>query len=161
MPEDLLKFLSPEDWKLISAKLTRLRFERGDEIIAQGSREQFIYLVRQGTAKIDLLVGDRYFEIARVGAGEICGEMSFLEDEGASARVTAEDTLEADVISGVHLYALFSSFPALAARFYQSLAFAISKRLRQRSTQIALLLQDRTIDPGSSVVPRQWEDNSL
>jgi hypothetical protein len=124
MSDNPLKFLNPEDWKLVCANPTHLRFSPGDEIIREGSRDQIIYVLRKGTVRVELLRSGSRIEVARLSPGEIFGEMAFLEETGASAGVTGEDRVEVDAISGVHLYSLFSSFPGLATRFYQSLAFA-------------------------------------
>lgn len=158
MPNNPLKFLNPEDWQLVCANPRHLHFSPGDEIIREGSRDQIIYLLRKGTVRVELSRSGRRIEVARLSPGEIFGEMAFLEENGASASVTAEDRVEVDAIPGVHLYSLFSSFPGLATRFYQSLAFALSQRLRQRTSQVIGFLEDKLPTEKSIVAPRQWEE---
>ncbi len=158
MSDNPLKFLNPEDWQLIRANLTHLSFGPGDEIVREGSRDQIIYVLSKGTVRVEVLSSGSRFEVARLGPGEIFGEIAFLEETGASASVTAEDRVEVDSFSGVHLYSLFSSFPGLATRFYQSLAFALSQRLRQRTSQVIAFLQDKLPADKSIVAPRQWEE---
>ena len=65
--------------------------------------------------------------------GELFGEMSFLEEAGASASVVADDEVEVDVIPGEHVRRLLDSLPGFAARFYHSLAVTLSERLRRTS----------------------------
>ena len=65
-----------------------------------------------------------------IGPGEICGEMSFLEDAPASASVIAEGELDAYHLERSALESLFELFPHLASRFYRSLAMNLSRRLR-------------------------------
>ncbi len=61
-----------------------------------------------------------------IGPGEICGEMSFLEDAVASANVTAHQDVEAYHLDRATLESLFELFPHLASRFYRSLATNLS-----------------------------------
>jgi CRP-like cAMP-binding protein len=63
--------------------------------------------------------------------GEICGEMSFLEDMPASANVVAHEDVEAYHLDRPALESLFELFPHLASRFYRSLATNLSRRLRE------------------------------
>jgi CRP-like cAMP-binding protein len=65
-----------------------------------------------------------------IGPGEICGEMSFLEDLPASANVVAEGEVEAFHLDRPTLQGLFELFPHLGSRFYHSLATNLSRRLR-------------------------------
>jgi CRP-like cAMP-binding protein len=66
-----------------------------------------------------------------VGVGEICGEMSFLDDVPASANVIAQQDVEAFFLDRPTLEKLFELFPHLASRFYRSLATNLSHRLRE------------------------------
>jgi CRP-like cAMP-binding protein len=77
--------------------------------------------------------------VARLGPGEVFGELSFLEDAGANASVIAEEDVEVDVAEGPDIAALLASDPALAARFYQSLAVVMAHRLRNTTHSLALL----------------------
>jgi CRP-like cAMP-binding protein len=66
-----------------------------------------------------------------IGPGEICGEMSFLEDTTANVSVIANQDVEAFHLDRATLERLFELFPHLASRFYQSLAVNLSRRLRE------------------------------
>jgi CRP-like cAMP-binding protein len=136
MPQNPLKFLSPDDWRLICDSGDHLQFKPGDEIIRDGSTEQIIYVLRRGAVKVELLLNHRRIQIAKLGAGEVFGEMAFIEAAEASARAIAEDYVEVDAISGEKLYSLFETFPGLAIRFYRSLALTLSQRLRHVSAQL-------------------------
>jgi len=66
-----------------------------------------------------------------IGPGEICGEMSFLEDAPASASVVADGDVEAYHLAHTTMQGLFELFPHFASRFYRSLATNLSRRLRE------------------------------
>jgi CRP-like cAMP-binding protein len=70
--------------------------------------------------------------IAQIGPGQISGEMAFLENNVASATVTAEEELQAYAIEWSALGDRFELFPHLASRFYRSLAVILARRLRDQ-----------------------------
>jgi len=81
----------------------------------------------KGTARVQIPSQPASPEI---GPGEICGEMSFLEDAVASANVIAQQDVEAYHLDRPTLENLFELFPHLASRFYRSLATNLSRRIR-------------------------------
>ena len=69
--------------------------------------------------------------ITRIGPGEVCGEMAYLEAAEASVTVIAKEEIEAVAIQWSVLDNLFELYPHLASRFYRSLAVTLSRRLRR------------------------------
>jgi CRP-like cAMP-binding protein len=74
--------------------------------------------------------------IARIGPGEICGEMAFLENTHATASVIAEEAMVVYGVAWPALQDLFELYPHLASRFYRSLAVSLSRRLRGQISRI-------------------------
>ncbi len=72
-----LAYLTPNDWALIVDKASRVRFDKGQSIIQMGKRPKGVYLLLKGTARVEIPSQNTF---RAVGPGEICGEMSFLED---------------------------------------------------------------------------------
>lgn len=130
---DSFQFLTSEDRHLFESKAERRIYAADESILAEGSTEQAIFLIRRGTVRVERDHLGSGVPFARLEAGEVFGEMSFLENTGASASVVADERVEVDVIDGPHVQALLVSVPGLATRFYQSLAVALSARLRQTS----------------------------
>jgi CRP-like cAMP-binding protein len=124
-----LEYLTPNDWALIVDRAKRISFHKGDVLIQHGKQVKTIYLLVYGTAKVESLSKAL---IARIGPGQVCGEMAFLERGAASATVTAEEELEACSIDWIELTDLFELFPHLGSRFYRSLAVSLSRRLRDQ-----------------------------
>ena len=140
MSENPLRFLSSDDWRLISASASHLEFKPGEEIIHEGSTHKIIYVLRRGTVRVEMTQSQRKVQIAKLGPGEVFGEMAFLEDSDASASATAETHVDVEAIAGPPLYQLFESFPGLATRFYQSISVTLSQRLRHVTAQLVELL---------------------
>lgn len=122
-----LVYLTPNDWKLVADKAARMTFRKGQTIVERGKKSNGVFLLLRGSARVQIPSQSNYPEIR---AGEICGEMSFLEDAPASANVIAHQEVEAYQLDRPTLEGLFELFPHLASRFYRSLAMNLSRRLR-------------------------------
>jgi Cyclic nucleotide-binding domain len=122
-----LVYLTPNDWALVADKAARVNFRKGQTLVHRGMKSNGVYLLLKGTARVQLPARGVSPEI---GPGQICGEMSFLEDAPASADVLAREDVEAYLLDRSTLESLFELFPHLASRFYRSLATNLSHRLR-------------------------------
>jgi CRP-like cAMP-binding protein len=120
-----LIYLTPNDWALVADKANRAHFKKGEALVQRGQRANGVYLLLKGTAKVQIPPP------RMIGPGEICGEMSFLEDAPASTSVIAEEEVEAYHLDRPTLQSLFELFPHLGSRFYRSLATNLSRRLRE------------------------------
>jgi CRP/FNR family transcriptional regulator, cyclic AMP receptor protein len=123
-----LIYLTANDWALIADKASRMHFKKGAALVEKGKRTNGIYLVLKGIAKVQIR---SQRALPAIRPGEICGEMSFLEDAPVSASVIAETDLETYHLDLPTLNTLFELFPHLASRFYRSLATNLSRRLRE------------------------------
>jgi CRP/FNR family cyclic AMP-dependent transcriptional regulator len=122
-----LIYLTANDWALVADKARRVRFKKGEVVVQRGKRADGVFLLLKGTARVQIPSQ----RAARVmGPGEICGEMSFLEDAAASAHVIADGDVEAYYLDRTTLQSMFELFPHLGSRFYRSLATNLSRRLR-------------------------------
>ena len=122
-----LIYLTANDWALVGDKASRVHFKAGAVMIQKGKRANGVFLLLKGAARVVIP-----FQPSRtLGPGEICGEMSFLEDTPASASVIAEKDVEAYHLDRTTLHRLFELFPHLGSRFYQSVATSLSHRLRE------------------------------
>jgi CRP-like cAMP-binding protein len=122
-----LVYLTANDWALVSDKASRVHFKKGEALIERGKKTDGIYLLLTGSARVKIPPQP---VMPTIGPGEICGEMSFLEEIPASATVVAEGDVEAYHLDRSTLESLFELFPHLASRFYRSLAWNLSRRLR-------------------------------
>jgi len=125
-----LEYLTRNDWILIVDKARAINFKKDEVLIAHKRFTRKVYLLAKGTARIE---GNARVRISKIGPGEVCGEMSFLESREASASVIAEEEVEAYAIDWAALQELFELFPHLASRFYQSLAVNLSRRVREQN----------------------------
>jgi hypothetical protein len=87
-----LVYLTANDWALLADKATRAHFKKGDVLVQRGKKADGVYLLLKGIARVQIVTRPPG---PGIGPGEICGEMSFLEDAAASASVIAEGDVEA------------------------------------------------------------------
>lgn len=123
-----LPYLSQNDWTLVIDRAKQVSFKPKEILIQQGVSSKALYLISSGTVTVTIWGT----ELARLRAGEICGEMAFLEDSVPSATAIAEDEVEAYAVQWKSLTELFELFPHLGSRFYRSLAVNLSRRLREQ-----------------------------
>jgi CRP-like cAMP-binding protein len=123
-----LEFLTPNDWLLVVGRAKRVAFKKDDVLLQAGKQHKTVYLVVKGEPRVETAA--RAF-LARLGPGEVFGEMAFLENGVASATVVATGDLEVCAIEWSALHDLFELYPHMGSRFYRSLAMNLSRRLRE------------------------------
>ena len=130
-----LIYLTANDWLLIADKATRMQFKTGDAIIQQGRRTHGVYMLLKGKAAVQIPGQEN---APKLGPGEVCGEISFLDEEPATVNVLALEPVEAYYLDRPTLQSLIELYPHLGSRFYHSLAASMSRRLRDLIHQAAL-----------------------
>ena len=123
-----LIYLTANDWTLIADKATRKQFEAGEYLVQRDRRTHGLYVLLKGTAAVQI---PSQTGVREIGPGEICGEISFLDELPATANVVANGSIEAFYLDRPTLQSLFELFPHLGSRFYHSLAAILSRRLRE------------------------------
>lgn len=129
--------LTADDRDALLAGARHLALETDAPLIQAGARREGLYLLRRGAVRIVRASQGENVVIARVVAGALFGEMSFFENEDASASVEAECPCDVDLIPREHVYALFRGRSDFEKRFYQSLATLMAQRLRNTSRRLA------------------------
>src|ERR1700730_6101909 len=113
--QNRLEYLTPNDWALLIDRAKEVTFQKDEILIQKGTQTNMVYLLVKGTARIE---ADFNARIAQIGPGQISGEMAFLENNVASATVTAEEEMKAYAIDWSALGDLFELLMASRSRFY-------------------------------------------
>ena len=141
MARNSLQYLTTNDWSLIATKSKRIVFRLGEEIVRQGDPGNMLYVIRRGSASVELPDAQSQTVIALLERDDVCGDMAFLERAKATASVIAkDDEVEVEAIQAADLRDLFESFPRLATRFYQSMAVILARRLRHTSRELVRVI---------------------
>jgi len=101
----------------------------GDVLIQEGKPATSIFLVLEGLVSVNAQHA-RNQEVARLGPGEILGEMSFVDSRPPSATVRALQPCTVLVIPRRVLEARLAEDVSFAARFYRAIAVFLSDRVR-------------------------------
>lgn len=133
-----LVYLTANDWTLIADKAVRMQFKAGEAIVQKGKRTNGVYLLLKGNAAVQIPTQGPFLGApAAIGPGEVCGEISFLDDLPATVNVVAREAVEAYYLDRATLVSLIELFPHLGSRFYHSLAASVSRRLRELISPMA------------------------
>jgi CRP-like cAMP-binding protein len=144
MRQPSLSYLLPNDWTLLSNKSERLKFRLGEEIIHAGSRLRRIYIIRSGSASVELPTADSTATLAILEEGDVCGEIAFLGDGMATAAVIARDMeVEVDAIPVHDLLALCEEIPGFGFRLFRSLAGILAQRLKHSAAELVRVLNTK------------------
>jgi CRP-like cAMP-binding protein len=127
--------LSDDDIEWMIAYGEKQTVARGDILIRQDHPAEDLYLTLSGVFGV---TDDRAggLELARLGSGEILGEMSFVDANPPSATVSAIEDGMVLALSKKLLRQRLDQDTAFAARFYFALAVFLSDRLRAMESKI-------------------------
>jgi CRP-like cAMP-binding protein len=90
----------------------------GTKLTREGTGGRECFVIAEGEAVVRIKGRD----VARVGPGDIVGEMSLLDREPRSATVVATQPLRVFVLTGVQFAKVADHFPSVARRVMQILA---------------------------------------
>ncbi len=110
----------------------------GGVLIEQGVPVDAVFILLEGNLAV-WLKGKRgpERELARLNAGEIVGEMSFVDARPPSATVKALEDSTVFALSKAILTRKLAADPSFAARFYRALAIYLSTTVRERHRDLA------------------------
>lgn len=121
----------------------------GTVLIAEGSPVHTFYILLVGTLTVSLEAMDGR-EIARLGSGEVLGEMSFIDDRPSAATVRAAEPSLVLAIPQRRLALKLEQDEKFASRFYRAIARFLSGRLRSTFVQFGYWGEQL---PGTPVIP--------
>ncbi|MEQ9551561.1 MAG: cyclic nucleotide-binding domain-containing protein [Coleofasciculus sp. G3-WIS-01] len=123
------KYFTLDDQAYIIEASRRVRYAKNDVVVSQGEKaKRGLFIISSGIARVEI----NGVTIARCGPGSILGELSFLEESGASSSIIANTELEIDITEGDMIDNFCASVPGFATRFYHSLASLMAQRIRER-----------------------------
>jgi len=129
-----LERLTDDDRVMLTRQAERRTYDAGEVILEEGSHRTALFIVHAGEVRVQRSHMGFDLEVARLGGGEIFGEMSLVEDVPASASVVADDRVEVEIIEAGHVRALIERDVGFYGRFYHSLALILSRRLRETTS---------------------------
>lgn len=126
----LLDGLTHADAKRFVASGTTVRCKDGDWVLRAGSRSHEMYVVLSGELEVCTADGEPR-TVARLGVGDVFGEVGYLSEVKRSANVIARSAVEVLVLSQETFRRVMSDEPALAAKVLFNLSLILSRRLAE------------------------------
>lgn len=119
------------EWMITNG--SKLTLETGDRLINKGESVDSLYIVLSGQLAV---CTNNNETVAKLEAGEIVGEMSFLESRPPSVSVIVTQPTVVYQISREMITARFLTNMEFRANFYYALALFLSNRLRKTTDQL-------------------------
>lgn len=129
----ILGQLSDGDVEWMAKHGTRLRLSDGEPIVREGEPIDRLFLTLSGRYRVTVSDGR---ELTRLGAGEIVGEIAFVDSAPPSATVTALGESVVLALPRALLQQRLAADEGFAARFYRALAIFLADRLRASTRRL-------------------------
>ncbi|WBX76774.1 cyclic nucleotide-binding domain-containing protein [Tenacibaculum ovolyticum] len=130
----LLGHLNDLDIEWMINNGSKAELEVGDRLISKGQTIESLYIILSG--QLSISDGESEKHITNIGAGEIVGEMSFLESRPPSVSVIATESVTVYSISRELMNSRLASNLEFKANFYYAISLFLSNRLRITTSQL-------------------------
>jgi CRP/FNR family cyclic AMP-dependent transcriptional regulator len=128
----LMGVLNDTDIHWLASKGTKMVFAEGVELIRRGSPIRHLYIVLDGRLSVE--VGE--LKVATLIAGEVIGEISFVDSRAPLASVVAQIPT---IVLGIETSLLKKKLEAdsqFGSRFYRAIALFLADRLRSTTGRL-------------------------
>lgn len=144
------------DWLLSAGR--KKSIQSGTPLIRQGEPTDALYIVLEGTLTVsaEALGGE---EIARLGNGEVVGEMSFVDSRLPSATVKALEDSLVWAIPRSQLSTKLIQDVEFASHFYHAIAVFLSDRLRDTVSRLGYVKDSQMSSAQESEISPQVARN--
>ena len=134
----LFRDMTPDELKKLEPATVAETFGIADEVFSQGDKATALYIIKTGSVKIQQKGSKgKMIEVAKVGSGSHFGEMAFLDGERRSAGVEVVERSEILKIDYEQLRKILIQNPAMAVKFYKTIAVFLCSRLRATTTDVS------------------------
>lgn len=146
--------LTDDDVEWMTRTGSKRFLPQGEVLIRQGEPVEAVFILLEGRLAVWLTGKDgQEREIARLNAGEIVGEMSFVDSRPPSATVRGLEGSSVLAVSKAALSAKLAADLGFAARFYRALAIYLATTVRERHRALGYA-------PGGTVAVAEEDDEA-
>lgn len=132
-----LSNFSDEDWATAIRYFIKEHFKAGSEVIRTGEVDQTLYIVLDGTFGVYTQRGSSLFHKPKLNlevelvAGDLFGELSFLDNEPRTATIIAQEDGTVLALSWEKYENMEAEHPYLANKLLYSISVLLSQRMRK------------------------------
>jgi CRP-like cAMP-binding protein len=123
----LLGQLDDDDCEWLAKVGSLVRIADRTRLIEQGKRLEAVYIVIEGTLNVSTL---KLGSIAKIGAGELVGEMSLVDSRPASASIDAAGPVALLKVPRDSLVAKIAEDIGFSSRIHRAIAIFLADRMR-------------------------------
>lgn len=129
----LFRRVGEDRLRIVALTGETLRLRDGEVLFRRGDEGDAAYVVIRGAVQVRIAAGGAEQTVARLGAGELFGEIAVLCDRPRTGGIVAEGETALLRLGGRELRALLAEFPELSLELIRSLA----DRLEATSLKLA------------------------
>ena len=127
---------APGEFGEIQPFLTRVDYDKGQEVYREGEHGREMLLIAKGTASAYLKTASGNVRLATFGRGTIFGELALLDDGKRAASVIADEPLIGYALTTDNFSALSAKAPHVAIKLLTALGRELSGRIRAANRTI-------------------------
>ena len=128
----LFSRIEPAKLKLLAFTSERLTFDAEQRLCRQGEQGDSAFILIEGEARVLINTAAGPIEVAKLGAGDVVGEIAILCDVPRTATVEARTRVTTLKISKDLFFRLVNEFPQIAIEIMRELA----RRLEHTNVQL-------------------------
>jgi len=128
---NLFKDMTDAELDIVSRKVFEKLYKKDSTLFVEGMAGEILYVVLEGGIDIIKKTKSDEMVIARIGEGEIAGEMSLIDSGPRTATGRTNSDTKLIVITKNSFNEMLDSDPKIAAKLLMELLRVLNKRLRQ------------------------------
>lgn len=137
---EILRSLSSEEREILLPLFKVETYQSGKVIFREGDPGAKLYFIHKGVIQIEKGVDEaNSTRLARLGPGELMGEISVMDKSVRTATAGAYLDTELLVLTRPQVETLVTTHPMIAAKLFLGMAQSLAKRLRSADDEITQL----------------------
>lgn len=145
---ELFAELAPRDHEALAACLRARSYAPGEAVFREGDPGGVLFIVAEGQLVASTRRSDGSVQLLNeMSAGEVVGEMAFLDSAPRSATVTAVEATTTYELTSDTMDVLRTQAPAVVAAIVTGAIRDVTRRLRKLDERIALELEKTDVEP--------------
>ena len=138
MLERAFPSLNAKDVATLEERCEHRMFPSGQTVIQEGVVADTLLMILRGEVRVmrnflDNLTAEF---TGPLGPGDLLGEISFIDNTGASARIVADGDVTVLALPRTVIETMIEEDPAFAGRFYHSILITLCARLRRTNMRV-------------------------
>lgn len=155
---DILTHFSDEQIDLLATCTSMVRYSKGAKILGEGEEGQDIFLIDSGEVEIRRQTPFGHYPFARLKAGDVFGETSFIDGQPRSGDAFVVEDAVIFPLNALALAPVIEEHPRWALALYWALWKSLSRKLRLTNETLADFFSGARKKAPIQPVPLQNED---